>query len=86
MLARTEIDFAVQLVRTSGLKVKSMHASNGRNPVSEVRTRNNPTPAFEDRKDIGSLHEWQRQSGLELLQNRIDLAAALGSPDAIPAH
>lgn len=83
MLAQAEIAFTAQMVRDAGLKVKSLHASNGRNPVSEVRTRQNATPAFEDRKDIGSVHEWQRQSGVELLRNRIDLAAALGSPDAI---
>ena len=83
MLGRAEIDFTAAMVREAGLKVKSLHASNGRNPVSEVRTRQNAAPAFEDRKDIGSKHEWQRQGGVELLQNRIDLAAALGSPDAI---
>lgn len=83
MLSKAEIEFTTKMVRDSGLKVKSLHASNGRNPVSEVRTRQNSTPAFEHRKDIGSAHEWQRQSGVELLQNRIDLAAALGSPDAI---
>jgi sugar phosphate isomerase/epimerase len=83
MLARAEIDFTAKMVRESGLKVKSLHASNGRNPVSEVRNVGNPTPAREDRKDIGSSHEWQRQSGVELLQNRIELAAAFGSPDAI---
>jgi len=78
MLAQAEIAFTAQMVRDAGLKVKSLHASNGRNPVSEVRTHQNATPAFEDRKDIGSVHEWQRQSGVELLRNRIDLAAALG--------
>lgn len=83
MLAQAEIAFTAAMVRDAGLKVKSLHASNGRNPVSEVRTRQNATPAFEDRKDIGSVHDWQRQSGVELLQNRIDLATALGSPDAI---
>ena len=83
MLAQAEIAFTAQMVRDAGLKVKSLHASNGRNPVSEVRTRKNATPAIENRKDIGSVHDWQRRSGVELLQNRIDLAAALGSPDAI---
>lgn len=83
LLAQAEIDFTAGLVRDSGLKVKSLHASNGRNRVSEVRTVRNPTPAFESRKDIGSPHDWQRQGGIELIQNRIDLAAALGSPDAI---
>lgn len=83
MMAQAEIAFTAELVRDAGLKVKSLHASNGRNPVSEVRTRQNSIPAFEDRKNIGSPHDWQRQSGVELLQNRIDLAAALGSPDAI---
>lgn len=83
MLAEAEIAFTAKMVRDSGLKVKSLHASNGRNPISEVRSRQEPVPAFENRKDIGSPHEWQRLSGVELLQNRIDLAAALGSPDAI---
>lgn len=83
MLAHAEIDFAAQMVRDAGLKVKSLHASNGRNPVSEVCTRKNATPAPETRKDIGSSYEWQRQSGVELLQNRIDLAAAMGSPDVV---
>ena len=41
---------------------------------------------METRRDIGSPHDWQRLSGIELVQNRVALASALGSPDASPAY
>lgn len=83
MFSAPEIDFTAKMVRDAGLKVKSLHGSNGRNGVLEVSSLQDPTPVMESRRDIGSAHEWQRLSGIELLQNRIDLAAALGSPDIV---
>lgn len=82
-LANAEIEFTAKLVRESGLKVKSVHASNGRNQVLELRAPRGRLPVFENRKDIGSSHEWQRKGGIELLKNRIDLASALSSPDIV---
>lgn len=83
MFSAPEIDFTARMIRDAGLKVKSLHASNGRNRILEVSSRKNRTPVFESRRDIGSPHDWQRQGGIELVQNRVALAAALGSPDAI---
>ncbi len=83
MLGRAEIEFTAALVREAGLKVHSLHASNGRNPVSEVRWRRGPEQGRETRKDIGSVHEWQRLGGVDLVQNRIDLAQAFGAPDVV---
>ena len=82
-LADAEIEFTSEMVAEAGLKVHSVHASNGRNPVSEIG-HNNPGPfALEMRKDFLSPHEWQRRSGVELLRNRIDLAAAFQSPNVV---
>lgn len=83
MFSQAEIEFTASMVRDAGLKVKSLHASNGRNAVLEVASLQDKTPVIENRRDIGSCHEWQRKSGVELLENRIALASALGSPDAI---
>lgn len=38
---------------------------------------------METRKDFLSPHEWQRRSGVELLRNRVDLAAAFQSPNIV---
>lgn len=83
MFSAAEIDFTARMIRDAGLKVKSLHASNGRNRILEVSSRQDRTPVMESRRDIGSPHEWQRLSGVELVQNRVALAGALGSPDAI---
>lgn len=83
MFSAAEINFTALMVRESGLSVKSLHGSNGRNRILEVSSQQDATPVMESRRDIGSIHEWQRLSGVELVQNRIDLAAALGSPDIV---
>ncbi|MDE3775659.1 sugar phosphate isomerase/epimerase [Sinorhizobium meliloti] len=80
-MADAEIEFTRRIVAEAGLKVHSVHATNGRNTVSELI---GPVPfTFESRKDIRSPHEWQRLSGVELLKNRIDLAAAFGAPNIV---
>lgn len=78
-LSKAEIEFTAGIVRDAGLKMHSVHSSNGRNPVHEFRS----APVRETRKDIGSPNEWQRRSGVELLQNRIDLAHAFGAPNVV---
>ena len=83
MFSTYEIDFTADMVRDAGLKVKTLHGSNGRNHILEVASRKDATPVMESRRDIGSVHEWQRLGGVELLQNRIDMAAALGAPDIV---
>ncbi|MFK3781472.1 sugar phosphate isomerase/epimerase family protein [Agrobacterium sp. NPDC089420] len=76
-----EIEFTRKIVAEAGLKVHSLHASNGRNLVSELKGSHEFIR--ETRKDILSHHAWQRQSGVELLQNRIDLAVAFGAPNVV---
>lgn len=83
MLSEAEISFTADMVRASGLKVKSVHGSNGRNPISEVRWRKDGSIGRETRRDILSPHEWQRESGVELVKNRVALASAFGSPDIV---
>lgn len=83
MLSDAEISFTAGMVRASGLKVKSVHGTNGRNPISEVQWRKDRRVGKETRRDILSPHEWQRQSGVELVRNRVDLASAFGSPDVV---
>ncbi|UIK01463.1 sugar phosphate isomerase/epimerase (plasmid) [Rhizobium leguminosarum] len=67
----------------AGLKVHSVHGSNGRNPITEIGHKNPGPFAMETRKDFLSPHEWQRRSGVELLRNRVDLAAAFQSPNIV---
>lgn len=83
MMAEAEMMFIDEMIRSSGLKVKSLHASNGRNRILEVHSLQDKRPAIESRKDIGSPYEWQRIGGVELLKNRIQLAGILGSPDIV---
>ncbi|MDO5648798.1 sugar phosphate isomerase/epimerase [Paracoccus sp. (in: a-proteobacteria)] len=75
--APSEIAFIRDLVAESGLRTHSVHASNGRNRLTEM------SGGAETRKDILSPHDWQRQAGVDLIRNRLDLAAALGSPDVV---
>ncbi|WP_299727107.1 TIM barrel protein [uncultured Tateyamaria sp.] len=76
--AASEIGFIRDTINSFDLKVKTIHASNGLNPVTEKTFL-----ARETRKDIHSPNAWQREAGAELLRNRVDLAAALGSPDMV---
>ncbi|MFW8589128.1 sugar phosphate isomerase/epimerase family protein [Rhizobium beringeri] len=83
-LADAEIEFTSRIVADAGLKVHSVHASNGRNPITEIGHKNPGPFTMEMRKDFLSPHEWQRRrSGVELLRNRIDLAAAFQSPNVV---
>ncbi len=82
-LAEAEIEFTRRIIAASGLKVHSLHASNGRNPISEIGFKKPGRHTWETRKDLVSGYAWQRQSGIELVKNRIDLAAALQSPNIV---
>ncbi|MBY5571574.1 sugar phosphate isomerase/epimerase [Rhizobium leguminosarum] len=82
-LADAEIEFTSRIVADAGLKVHSVHGSNGRNPITEIGHKNPGPFAMETRKDFLSPHEWQRRSGVELLRNRVDLAAAFQSPNIV---
>lgn len=77
--ALSEIRFIADMIAGAGLKTHTIHASNGRNPITEFRHG----PALETRKDIASPHRWQREAGIDLLVNRVDLAAALGAPNMV---
>lgn len=83
LLSQSEIALTAQMIRDAGLKVHSVHAAHGRNPISEVRWKRGPDVGRETRKDFLSPVDWQRQSGVELIQNRVDLAAALGAPNIV---
>ncbi len=76
--ANSEIEFIRNCIDNAGLRTQSVHATNGVNRVVEK-----PYLENENRKDIHSQHQWQREAAVELLQNRVDLAVALGSPDIV---
>ena len=70
------------------LKVKAVHATEGNTRCRVI----NGQPAFVNRrrmrdfrKDITSPYEYNRLAGVELLQNRVDLAAMVGA-DEIVTH
>ncbi len=76
--APSEIAHIADMLAEAGLKAWSIHGANGRHPVSEVGT-----PYRELRKDFLSPVEWQRQAGLELIRNRLALAAQIGAPNVV---
>jgi len=76
--APSEIDHIATMLQGAGLRAWSVHGSHGKNTVSEVGR-----PFAETRKDFVSPHEWQRQAGLHLVRNRLDFAAAIGSPNIV---
>ena len=68
------------------LKCKGVHASDGNtrlrivdgSPVFLNRTR-----LIDNRKDFTSPHEWNRLAGVELIENRVDLAHMLGAKEIV---
>ncbi|QXZ81772.1 sugar phosphate isomerase/epimerase (plasmid) [Rhizobium sp. L51/94] len=77
--APSEIRFITEIVANAGLKTHTIHASNGRNKGTEWSY----AAALETRKDIASAHKWQREAGIDLLINRVDLAAAMNAPNMV---
>lgn len=59
------------------LKAKSLHASKGSRIFSAMRKD------YESRKDFTSNNEFNRQAGVELIQNRIDLAYTLKATEIV---
>lgn len=80
-----EIAFIARTIAEAGLKMHSVHASNGINPVTEFTGKGMGARAetMERRMDFASPHDWQRAAGVELIRNRIDLAVATGSPNVV---
>lgn len=76
--APSEIDFIASMLDEAGLKAWSIHGSNGKNNVSEVGR-----PFVETRKDFLSSNEWQRQAGLDLIRNRLELGQRIGAPNVV---
>ena len=77
--APSEMRFIAKIVADAGLKTYTIHAANGRN----ARTEWGYGPAMEMRKDIASPHKWQREAGIDLLANRVDLAAMMNAPNMV---
>ena len=76
--APSEIDHIADMLAEAGLRAWSIHGANGRHPVSEVGA-----PYRELRKDFLSPIEWQRQAGLDLIRNRLELASRIRSPNVV---
>lgn len=60
-----------------GLKAKSLHASKGSRLKTAIRKE------FNNRKDYTSFDEYNRLAGVELIQNRLDLAYLLGAKEIV---
>lgn len=60
-----------------GLRAKSLHASKGSQLRTTVRKEQN------NRKDYTSFCEYNRLSGVELIQNRLELAYVLGAKEIV---
>lgn len=75
-----------ELLDKYSIKVKGVHATEGNTrcrvkdgkPVFLNRTR-----MRDNRKDITSIHEYNRLAGVELVQNRVDLAYLLGAKEIV---
>ena len=68
-----------------GLKCKGVHATEGSRRIQDVPNRFHYRYDLQDRKDYTSENEYNRQAGVELVRNRLKLAAILGT-DAIVLH
>jgi sugar phosphate isomerase/epimerase len=82
LYADSEMEQIAQWIRSSGLKVKGVHATEGAaRPQIEGRYRyvNN----HDNRKDYTSANEYNRRAGVELVANRMRLAAALDAGEIV---
>ncbi len=84
-----EMEMYKNWVHDLGLKVHSVHASEGGKnasfPFSDRQERFKVRNYWDNLKDFTSENEYARKAGVELIKNRIDLAAALGT-DSIVLH
>ena len=76
--APSEMDFIAGMLEDAGLKAWCVHGSHGKNGVTEIGG-----DMQETRKDFLSPHEWQRQAGLDLVRNRLEFCARIGSPSVV---
>lgn len=60
-----------------GLRAKSLHASKGSRLKTAIRKE------YNNRKDYTSFNEYNRLAGVELVQNRLDLAYLLGAKEIV---
>lgn len=67
-----------------GLKCKGLHATEGSRRMN-LQGKFHHRFTKQDRKDYTSENEFNRQAGVELIQNRIEMASILGT-DAIVLH
>lgn len=75
-----------ELLDKYNIKVKGVHATEG-NTRCRVKDGKpiflNRTRMRDNRKDITSPHEYNRLAGVELVQNRVDLAHLLGATEIV---
>jgi sugar phosphate isomerase/epimerase len=67
---------------TYGLRAQGVHATEGSaraNIIGKYHYRYEP----QNRKDYTSFNEYNREAGVDLIRNRIDLAAALGTHEIV---
>ncbi len=86
MLSQWEIIQIAELLGKYGMKVKAIHGAEGTSRgkvVDGVNRFINRTRLPEKRKDITNPCEYNRQAGVELVKNRIDLAAAIGAKEVV---
>lgn len=75
-----------ELLNKYSIKVKGVHATEG-NTRCRVKDGKplflNRTRMRDNRKDITSIHEYNRLAGVELVQNRVELAHLLGATEIV---
>ncbi len=74
--SRSEMEQLAGWLSEYGLKVKALHATKGSARDVNVRGKHY-------RKDYTSDWEYNRIAGVELIQNRVDLAAAIGAEEIV---
>lgn len=86
MYSKWEMIQIKELLEKYSIKVKGVHATEG-NTRCRVKDGKplflNRTRMRDNRKDITSIHEYNRLAGVELVQNRVNLAHLLGAKEIV---
>lgn len=86
MYSRWEMLQIQEIVERHGLRVKGVHASEGNTRGRIINGQSvfiNRSRIRGFRKDISSLNEYNRRAGVELVANRIELAALLDAREIV---
>ena len=80
--AKSEMKQIKEWLEKYNLKVKGIHATEGA-ARPQVNGRYKHRNEYDDRKDFTSENEYNRQAGVELIKNRVDLANEIGAREIV---